>query len=59
MPPPADADQPAARFAGSRGPPALAAVEDAALVVLLALLVVLAFGQIALRQLRQLPGANR
>lgn len=52
MPPPADADPPAARCAWLARPArALAAVEDAALVALLALLVVLAFGQIALRQL--------
>jgi TRAP-type C4-dicarboxylate transport system permease small subunit len=52
MPPPADADQPRARFDWLARPArALAAVEDAALVVMLALLVALAFGQIALRQL--------
>lgn len=52
MPPPADADPPPARFAWLARPArALATVEDAALVVLLAGLVVLAFGQIVLRQL--------
>jgi TRAP-type C4-dicarboxylate transport system permease small subunit len=53
MPPPADADPPAARVAWLARPArVLAGVEDAALVVLLALLVALAFGQIALRQLQ-------
>lgn len=52
MPPPADAEPPAARVAWLARPArVLAGVEDAALVVLLALLVLLAFGQIALRQL--------